>query len=349
MIVKTADELSSIVKRIIMVAGADERNANRLAEALVSANLSGVNTHGVYKVLEYADSIKSGRLIPTAWPEVITETENSALVKGNWTFGQVTAKFAMEIAIEKAKKNNISIVSAVQVTHTGRLGEYAEMAAAEKMISFMFSGGYSEETPSAMPYGGVKRVLHTNPCAMGFPDGDEGPMIADFATTVVSGTKIDLARDRKEELPPGCIVDKEGRPTRSPLDFFEGGGHVPFGGHKGYAIMLANEFLGGIFSRAKSFAKKGRGGPVLGHSGFTMVVFRSDLFSSFEEYTSSMDEMERRVRKVPPAPGFKEVLIPGDMEERIRRQRMKNGIPIAENVWKSLDNLAKSLGIERLQ
>ena len=348
MVIKKADELREITIKVIMRAGADERNANRLTEALISSNLCGVDTHGVFMLPFYVDSIKAGELDPRAWPEIIKETPNSALVKGNWAFGHVTAKYAMEVAIEKVKENGMSIVGGVQVMHTGRLGEYVEMAAKENIISMMWTGGYGEEKPAAVPYGGAKTVLHTNPFSMGFPAGSEPPMISDFATSVVSGVKVIFARDKKEQLPQGCIVDKEGKPTCDPNDFYNGGGHIPFGGYKGYALMLANEFLGRIFVGSDLFIEENRKHPVLRHSGFTIIAFKSDLFNSFEDYSSRMDEIENRIRAVPPAPGFKEVLIPGDLERRTREERIKNGIPIPDNIWESIIQSAKSLGIDKV-
>ena len=343
MITKTPQEIYGIIKKTMLAAGADKRNANRVAEALLSSQLSGVETHGMWQVSRYVDDIKSGQFIPTAWPEVLTRTKNTALVKGNYTFGLVTAKYATEIAIKKAEKNDMAIVSGVQVYHTGRLGEYAEMAADKRLISFVFSGGFSEETPSAMPYGGAKRVLNTNPFAMGFPAGSEPPVISDFATTTVAGVKVNIAMDKNENLPPGCIVDKEGRPTVDPNDFFSGGGHIPFGAHKGYAIMLATEFLGRIFANADIYADKNSSGPIFRHSGFTIVMFKPDIFCSYSEYVKGMDDMIKRIRNIPPAPGFKEVLLPGDIERRTREERLKNGIPISDSIWEATVKLAKSL------
>ncbi|MCL5073283.1 MAG: Ldh family oxidoreductase, partial [Actinobacteria bacterium] len=340
MIVKTSKELYMIVKKIILTVGADERNANRLAEALVLSDLSGVDTHGVCKLSGYVNLIKSGLLIPTEWPETINETEISALIKGNWTFGQTTAKYAMEKAIEKAQKNNIFIVSGVQTMHTGRVGEYVEMASNKKMISMMWSGGLSEEVPVAVPYGGSKPILHANPFAMGFPAGKESPVIIDFATTACSATKIRFAKANKQKLPQDYIVDKYGNPTCNPDDYYNGGALLPFGGHKGYALMLANEFLGRIFSSADSYIENNRGGNIFRHAGFTMIVFRADLFQSFKGYANRIDELRKRVTSVPPAAGFKEVLIPGDLERRYREERIKNGIPISEYVWQSIIDLA---------
>ena len=349
MIIKTKDELKVILKSIMIAAGADERNADLVAKSMVLSNLSGVDTHGTYHLPLYIDWIKKGELIPDGWPEIVKETEESALVKGNWTFGQVTARFAMNVAIGKAKKNNMSIVSSVEVTHTGRLGEYVEMAVKENMISFIFSGGFSEITPITVPFGGKNPVLSTNPFAMGFPGKDEYGMISDYATSATAGTKVMIARDAKKELQDGCMVDLDGKPTRDPKKFFTREAYfLPFGGHKGYAIMLANEFLGGIFSTSKSFAKKPRGGPFLGHSGFTIIVFKADLFGPYEKYLNGIEEMRRRIRKVPPAPGYKQVLIPGDLERRSRRERIKNGIPIPEYLWRSLKATARSVGLNEI-
>ena len=346
MIYKKAKEVEDIIKNILMAAGADDRNSERVAEALVSSNLAGIDTHGLWPLPLYIDLIKSGQIIPNAWPEVIAEDKNYALVKGNFTFGHVTAKFSIELAIEKAKCNNICIVSGVQVAHTGRVGEYAEMAAEQKLISIIFSGGFSEEEPHAMPYGGAKRVLHTNPMAMGFPAGNEQPVISDFATTALSGVKIILAKEKNVELPAGCIVDKNGKPTTNPNDFFAGGGHLPFGGHKGYAFMLANEFLGRIFSSADSYMDKNLLGPTMRHSGFTMIVFKPNIFCSYEEYAGKMGDMIKRIREVPPAPRFKEVQLPGDMERKTTEERLKNGIPISDSVWEATVKVAKNLNVD---
>src|SRR5260370_579242 len=127
MVVKTADELRGFAQKVLMAAGADERNAVRGAEALVSSKLFGVATHGVWHLPNYVEAIKQGEIKSASWPSVVHETGNGALISGNWTFGHVTAKFASEIAIEKARKHDLSLVSMVQLHHIGRLGEYVEM------------------------------------------------------------------------------------------------------------------------------------------------------------------------------------------------------------------------------
>jgi len=343
--IKSAAEWQRFAQAVLQAAGADARNAQRVAEALVSSNLCGVDTHGLWHLAGYVANIRAGEIVPDAWPNVLSETPSSALVSGNWAFGHVTAKYAMEIAIAKAKATHVAVVAAVQVHHIGRLGEYAEMAAAENLTAIIWGGGYSEVAPAAVPFGGRKRALHTNPVAMGLPAGTEPPIILDFATTVISGVKIVNARDHGEQLPAGAVVDKDGNPTTDPNAFFDGGGHVPFGGHKGYALMLAAEFFAQTLPGAETYTTPGRGGPIFGHSGVTMMVMRADLFRPLADYAQRADALEQRMRAVPPAPGFEEVLIPGDREARTRAERLRQGIPVPDDLWRKLSDLAVSLSV----
>jgi LDH2 family malate/lactate/ureidoglycolate dehydrogenase len=305
-----------------------------------------VDTHGLWHLAGYVAAIRRGELLPAASPAILKEGPTSALITGNWTFGQAAAKFAMETAIAKAAEHGVAVVGVVQAHHVGRLGHFVEMAARRQMISMVWAGGYGEEQPAAVPYGGRERLLHTNPIAMGFPANEEPPMMIDYATTHLSGVKVVNAQRRHERLPAGCIVDKAGNPTTDPNDFSEGGGHLPFGGHKGYALMMAAEYLGRIFTGADAFAEADRGGPILRHQGVTMMVLQAALFQPFAEYACRADEMERRVRAVPPAPGFSEVLVPGDPESRTRASRQRDGIPIHEDVWRSIVEVAASLNVE---
>jgi LDH2 family malate/lactate/ureidoglycolate dehydrogenase len=347
-VVLTADQLHEIARRILLAAGADDRNASRVADALVSANLSGVDTHGVLHLPTYVADIRSGHIVPTAWPSVVHETALTALVTGNWTFGHVAAKQAIELAVEKARSHGVAAVGVVQAHHIGRLGEYVEIAASHGMIAQVWAGGYAEEAPTAVPFGGRRPVLHTNPIAVGFPSGEEAPVILDFATTAVSGARVLLARENRQRLPPGAIVDRDGNPTTDPEDFFAGGAHQPFGGHKGYGLMVAAELLGRVLTGADAFAEPTRGGPIMGHQGVTMIVLRADLFQPMADFRRRADELESRLRAVPPAPGFGEVLVPGDPESRARTTRQREGIPVSGDVWRSLTGLAESLGLERI-
>src|ERR1051326_1668112 len=190
-VVKSASELETFARGVLVAAGVSEQNAARVAEALVASNLCGVDTHGVWHLPGYVDSLKKGEIHPLSRPGILSQTPNTALISGGWTFGHVGAKFATEVAIEKARKSDMSLVGLVQAHHIGRLGEYVELAASSGLISMIWAGGFSEDVPAAAPFGGRERVLHTNPIAMAFPSDGGGPsMMFDFATTALSGVKI---------------------------------------------------------------------------------------------------------------------------------------------------------------
>ena len=344
MITKTAQELESLVCEVLVAAGADQTNAAVVADHLVMANLSGVDTHGVWHLLGYVEAIQAGELAPAAKPDVLEDTAGSVRIRGNWTFGQVVAKQGMKTAIDKASKNGVAVVGLVQLNHIGRLGHYVEMAAAAGMIGMVFGGGYGEEEPATMPYGGREAVLHTNPIAMSFPAASGAPMMFDWATTSLSGVRVVNARRRGEALPEGAVVDGDGVPTTDPEDFFAGGGHLPFGGHKGYSLMMAAEYLGRIFTAADEFAGSDGAGPVMRHQGVCLMAMRADLFQPAADFGARSQEMQRRVRAVPPAPGFSEVLAPGDLESRSRDQR-RQSIPIDDEVWQSILRAAELVAV----
>jgi hydroxycarboxylate dehydrogenase B len=343
-----AQALRAFTSEVLVAAGASKSNADCVAHHLVSANLSGVDTHGVWHLGGYVSGVKRGEIVPDASPEVISESPVSALVSGHWTFGQVAARYAMEKAIEKALQNGMSVVGLMQCHHIGRLGEYAEMAVVQGMVALVFGGGYAEESPVAVPYGGRTRTLSTNPIAMGFPAVAGDRMVFDFATTAGSGVKVRLAQQKGEPLPPGWIVDKAGNPSTNAADFFDGGGYLPFGGHKGYALMLGAELLGRIFTGSDAYAQTGRGGPVMSHQGVTMILINTGLFRTREDCSKGAEELLCRMRNVPPAPGFAGVLTPGDPERQTRSIREREGIPIPDELWQELNSLAKSAGAQTL-
>ena len=341
----TADNLHDLTRRVLLAAGADDRNASRVADALVLSNLSGVDTHGVFHLPRYVNEIREGMFVPTAWPEVVTETPTTALVSGNWTFGHVVAKYAMDVAIAKARDQNVATVSLVKAMHIGRVGEYAEMAVANGMIALVWASGYGAEVPVAVPFGGREPLLHTNPIAIGVPAGDEIPMIMDFATTRIAGSKVRTAQVKGEQVPAGSLVDEAGNPTTDPSGYPTSGGMIAFGEHKGYAFMLADEFLGRVLAGADGHVEGELGGSLMRRQGVTMIVFRADLFQPMADFARRSAELKRQVNAVPPAAGFDQVLVPGDLEARTREKRSREGIPIPAEVWKTLTDLADGLEI----
>jgi LDH2 family malate/lactate/ureidoglycolate dehydrogenase len=336
---KTPEQLHDLAEAVLAAAGASKENADIVAEHLVSANLSGVDTHGVRHIPGYVRDLGAGFIDGKAQPTIVRSEPSSLLVSGNWTFGQVAARFATERGVERALDSGVTAVGVVQCHHIGRLGYYAELAASRSLVAQVWAGGYSEEAPVTVPFGGRQRLLHTNPISMAFPSGSGHPFMFDFATTALSGVKIEDARRHGEALPPGAIVDRDGKFSTDPNDFFAGGGHAPFGGHKGYAFNMAAEYYGRILTGSNAYADPLRGGPIMRSQGVTIILMRDDIFTSRADFEQRANEMASRTRAVAPAPGFASVLMPGDPEWNTRQKRLAEGIPIEDAIWDEIESL----------
>ena len=171
-------------------------------------------------------------------------------------------------------------------------------------------------------------------------------MLLDFATTAAAGVKVVNARNRNEPVPEGWIANREGEPTTDPNDFFDGGGHLPFGGHKGWGVMLASELISQVLTGSQNYADERYAGEIMRYQATTMIVFRADLFQSLDDCLSRADEVLGRVRSIRPAKGFDRVMVPGDKEADTRARRVREGIPIPDDTWQSIVECAASLGID---
>jgi LDH2 family malate/lactate/ureidoglycolate dehydrogenase len=341
---RSAAELRQVTEKIFTAAGAPADLATEMGEALVGANLAGHDSHGVIRIPAYLRMIAEGQLDPKARPEIIKETATTALVDGKWTFGHVAAKYGTSVAIKKAKESGTAAVSIVRCNHIGRLGQWASQAAAEGVIAMVTVGGGGGGSRggrgSAAPFGGAEPAFSTNPISIGMPGGETPDMLIDFATTVVAEGKLQVARAKKAPVPPGSILDKDGNPTTDAEDFYNGGMLLPFGGHKGYALAMFVEMLGGAFTPGDEINGEGRRG------GAVIWAVDAFAFRSPESYADNADFVLQRVKKIKPAPGFKEVLIPGEPEANSATERLNDGIPVADTTWQQIVEGGKSVGVD---
>lgn len=345
MITQAPAHLIALSRGIFIAAGASPANAEQVARSLVDANLAGHDSHGVIRIPQYVNAIRQGEVVPDAEPTIRRETAATALVDGHWAFGQVSAAFATDLAVAKAKAEGVSLVGIVRVNHIGRLGEWATRAADAEIAAIVLAGGFGGRGQSAVPFGGAKPLFGTNPIAVGIPAGAKADVLVDFATTSVAAGKIEVARAKKAPLPPGSIVDREGRPTTDPEDYYAGGALLPFGGHKGYALSVMVEFLGRIMTGADAFAEEPRGGAVYGHSGALVIGMNPAFFGEPDRYAAAAANTVDRLKAVPPAPGSSGVLIPGEPEALARSERAEAGVPIAEETWEKIRLVAHDLGV----
>jgi uncharacterized oxidoreductase len=333
--------LSDLVRRIFQAAGATEAGARLVADSLVASNLAGHDSHGVIRVRQYLDHIEAGEIDPAAEPAIAHETPTIALVDGKWGFGQIAAHFAIQVLIEKARAHGLAMTGLVSCNHVGRLGEWVQMVAGEALIGLAFCNG-GRQGGSVAPFGGAGRALSTNPFAAAVPVAGRPPVVVDFATSTVAEGKLRIARNRGQPIPEGLILDRVGRPTTNPEDYYAGGVLLTAAGHKGYGLALLVDFLGGILT--------GRGCPALPSfrfgNGVLFVGMATDAFRPAEAFLADAAAFCDTVKAVPPAPGFDEVLLPGEPELRTAERRRAEGISVDEVTWENLRAAAAEFGID---
>jgi LDH2 family malate/lactate/ureidoglycolate dehydrogenase len=320
---------------VFVAAGTPRHIADDVAEILVNANLAGHDSHGVLRIPAYLRSIEDGRIDPDAEPSVLKETVNTLSLDGKHGFGHYTARRGMQRVIEKAKATDVCSVSLTNIGHIGRLGEYAEAAAHAGCIGIITLGVGG--AGSTVPFGGGRGALGTNPIAVGVPTGDDTPFIIDFATSVIAEGKIQVARSKGADLPEGCILDKHGNSSVKPADFYDDGFLLPFGRHKGYAISLLTCLLGGLTG---SFdVERGSMG------GVFMQAINVNASTPLARYQQGVRAFLDGIKSIPPAPGFDEVLVPGDLEHRLRAERLANGIELPDTIYQQIQEEAEKLSV----
>ena len=328
-----ATELRTLVNGIFLAAKCPENVSQLVTDSLVASNLVGHDSHGVIRVPAYMERIRSGELDPHGAITTARESASTALLDCGRNFGQFAARRAMDVAIAKARQHDVGVVVTSRSGHTGRLGEYAVMAAEQGMIGLVFCSG-TVPGGQVAPFGGIGRALGANPIAWGIPGGKGRPIFMDFATSIVAQGKIQVAIDKGEEVPLGWILDKEGRPTTHPRDHGAGGVLLPFGGHKGYGISVMIELItGGLSGLGTTLLRAPGAGR---EQGMVYMAVNISAFQPLDEFNRQVDAFVEQLKKTPCAEGVEEILLPGEPEWRCRAQREQKGIPLPDGTWKRI-------------
>jgi uncharacterized oxidoreductase len=340
----TGEKIEAIAYQVLCAAGTPEEHSKIVSQHIADTSLAGHDSHGFIRVIQYARQIREGHIVPDAKPEIVSESPTTAQVEGNRGFGHVVATFSTEIAIKKAKEFGVSAVTMRNLSHLGRLGAYAEMAAAQGLAAWFYcgSGGMA---PLQAPFGGRERRLCTNPIAMAFPAEGDGPILADFATCVGAEGKIRVYKARGEELPNDWILDKEGRPSNDPNDLYDGGCVLPIGGtvgYKGYALAFMTDIFGGILSRG------GFAGSPVGQFSNTTLILALDIerFLPLAEAKADVTVAVNHVLDTPLAEGSHGIMYPGLKEIKNRKERGKRGIEIEQETWDEILGLIGEFNLE---
>lgn len=337
------DDLHSLVSEILQFHGMKEEDAGITADHLVAANLRGVHTHGVIRLAGYIKRIQAGGNNPRPRIKVVRQTENSALMDGDNSLGQVGGKRAMELAIDKAQKHGIGLVTMRNSNHYGMAGYYALLAAQRDMIGFSMTNVLA----SMAPAGGVSKRLGNNPISFAFPTAAEPPVVVDFATSKSSWGKALLCAQSGEPLPEDCFTDAEGKATRIAAAFLDGGTLLPIAGHKGYGLALAISLLTGLladgdFDTDLPHLYKELDKP--GANSFTMGAVRIDSFVPAARFKQRLDSIVQQVRTTPTAPGVARVYVPGEIEHEKEQEQKAYGILFNSEMIQELIDLAREAG-----
>lgn len=344
---KSAAQLTRLVEATFVKLGASPDDSKTVARHMIGSNLAGHDSHGVILLPTYVDRARKGDVVLDAPIEILDETATTARVDGHWGLGQVVSERAMTLAIEKAKAANVGAITVVRQSHVGRVGDYPIMAARAGMIAFMFCDS-GRTAKGVVPFGGREARLGTNPICIALPSELEGTVFIDMATSAAAGNKIGVYRNRKQQLPPGWIVDKDGNPTTDPNDFYAGGALLPVGGasqgHKGFGLSFMVETFAGILT-GLGFGVDPAGRH---NDGCLMVVLNPAAFRPADQFKREVTEFARYITETPPAPGVERVYYPSELEYISEQRRRAEGIPIEDRTWQQLVEMAAALDLSDL-
>lgn len=351
----TYNRLHDFSRRVFLTMGVPPADAALAATVLVSADLRGVDSHGVARLSGYLRLWKAGRINPDPHIRIVHQTPSTATVDGDSGLGLVVAPRAMQLAIEKAQQVGSGWISVRHSNHFGIAGYHAMLALEKDMIGMAMTNA----SPLVTPVFSRERMLGTNPIAVAVPAGEEPPFVADFATTTVANGKLEILQRQGEQAPLGWIQDREGQPSTRPDELARGGALLPLGGdrlhgsHKGYCLGALVDIFSAVFSGANfgpwappfvSFLPLADNPVGLGLGHF-LGAMRLDGFRPIDEAKGAMDTWIRRFRGAETIPGQDRVLIPGDPERETEALRRQEGIPLSAAVAQDLEQIGASLAL----
>jgi L-2-hydroxycarboxylate dehydrogenase (NAD+) len=348
--------ISEFANLIFQKIGCSETEAALATEVLLSADLRGIDSHGIARLSGYVRLWEVNRVNSQPRVRVVHESPSTAVVDGDRGLGLVVAPKAMAIAIEKAKTCGTGWVAVKNSNHFGIAGYHAMMALPHDMIGMAMTNA----SPLVAPTFSVERLLGTNPICVAIPAGDQPPFVADFATTTAANGKLEILQRKSQEAPIGWIQKKDGSPSSNPHELKDGGALIPLGSdrehgsHKGFCLGAWVDIFSAVLSGANygpwvppfvSFLAP-PADPVGDGIGHFFGAMRVDAFRSTAEFKTHMDNWISRFRAAKTVDGQPAVVIPGDPERESEAIRKKEGIPLNEKVVIDLKELAIKLNVK---
>lgn len=337
--------LRRYIAAIFRASGSAEKEAAIVSDHLVDANLVGHDSHGVIRVNKYTEWLTDGMVVANRHAEIVNDHGAMIVVDGGFGYGQVIGTEAMEIAIERARRYGMVALAIRNAGHLGRIGAWPEQLAMAGLVSvhYVNTSGFGI---LVAPHGGSDRRLSANPIAAGVPVPGHQPLVLDIATASIAEGKIQVARNKGGSIPPGHLIDRNGRSTTEPANFYADppGAILPFGGHKGFGLSFFCEVLAGALSGGGSSHPHNPTAKRLVNNMLSLA-FEPTAFGDGRKFAADLERLVAWVKASPPAAPDGEVLLPGEPEQRTREERQRSGIPLDAETRRQLASAGRRYGV----
>jgi LDH2 family malate/lactate/ureidoglycolate dehydrogenase len=338
----SAEALRTFIRQVLLAVGMRPAAADLTADAMVWADLRAIDPHGVAKLPVLVARIESGTTAADAEPIVVSETATTALIDAGTVWGQVSATWAMELAVEKARMHQLGAVVVRNSSSLGALGYYPLVAVRAGMVGLAITNSM----PLLAPWGGTRKLLGNQGYAIGCPAGRYAPLLLDTSNSATSWGNVRMALERGESLGPGLAFDREGRPTTDPAAALEGL-LAPAGGHKGFGLALMFEVLTGVLA---GMAYGPNVGALEDHSSAQevshfLLALDPAAYLPLEQFTDRIDSLIEQIGSNPPTPGVERPYAPGEQGFARAAARERDGIPLSGRRQAELVTLAERIGV----
>ena len=331
MIIKE-NQIKKFVNLIFLKMGLNKKDSALVSEQLINSDMSGHYSHGINRIFQYQNGVKKKIMAINKKPK-ITNHKNITMVDGQFCFGQIVMKYVCD----KIIKNNqdINLISVENSAHVGRLSDYVDRLAKKDFVTLIFCSGGG---PNVSPFSSKKRIVGTNPFAFGMPVSKKKNFIVDFSTSQVAEGKVNIALQKKQKLLSKAIIKKNGNLSNNPIDFYNNGSLMTFGGHKGSSFMLVNEILGGLLiSKNNSFKND-----YIDSNNCFLISFKKKLLNKKISTKNQFSKLENEIKNSRKVKNCKKIYLPGEIENINFRKSKKKGIHYDLNFIRKLNKFAET-------
>jgi uncharacterized oxidoreductase len=341
-----ADRLTALAHRVFAAAGSAEEEAALVAQHLVEANLKGHDSHGVGMIPSYLRNLRGGHAAVNQPGRVVSDQGSIIVYDGERGWGQIVARNAILLGIERAKRDGVAVVALRNAHHIGRIGTYGEMCAGAGLVSMHFVN-ITDQRPAVAPWRGRDGRFGTNPVCVALPGpAPERPIVADMATSRIAMGKVRVARNKGQEIAAETLLGPDGEPTTDPNVMYRRprGSLLTFGEHKGYALAFICEMLAGAVTGSGTMRPERQKAEGVTNGMLTVIIDPARLVDR-AWMADEIRAMAEYITASPPRRPDEPVLIPGDPERANRAARLRDGVPIDDETWREIVEAARGVNV----